>query len=59
LSECDEQLASRQIFPAIAREKADALADVVVLRLQRQLHFGREVDHGINLDHVNIDAARR
>src|SRR5258706_4605388 len=58
-SRADEQFAAGAILPAIARREGKVLADVVVLRLQRDLHDRRDVHHGVRGGEVDVDPAGR
>src|SRR6266566_1069476 len=57
VSDSDEDLISRLIFPGIARGKAEATADIVKLRLNRELHIGNKVDDRIERQNVDVHAA--
>src|SRR5512136_2299009 len=58
LSERDEKLLAWLVFPAEAQRDADALADVVVLRLGDDLHIRREIDAAADLQDVDRDMPR-
>src|ERR1044072_1865617 len=59
LSHADENLIARLIFPAIAGGETEIVADVVVLRLQRQLHDRGEIDDSVCGGEMDIDLACR
>src|SRR5262245_25362629 len=55
LPDRNEELATRPVLPAIAAEKAEALADVIVLGLNRELHVGREIDQAVQRGDVDVN----
>src|SRR5688572_15646130 len=59
LAECDEEFAPGRELPAVARQKAEALADIVVLRLQRKLHIRRDVNDDVRGGDMDVDLSRR
>src|SRR5688500_2442276 len=59
LADADEELVAGPVLPAVARRETEILADVVILRLQRELHVGIEIDHHVRGRQMDVDLARR
>ena len=59
LAKGNQNVAARQEFPAVAREKSRGLADVVVLGLKSDLHIGRKVQIAAQRQNLDVHLARR
>src|SRR6185295_6443101 len=59
LPHTEEDFIAGPVFPAIAQREAKTLADVVVLHLEGEVHVGREVQHRVESEKVDVDMAGR